>query len=160
MALHCLNHIQETKVTVSAHRTLNTVRGVISEDDLMDCPVEEILEGMHGQAVIAAKRIIILRDGKEIPTKHIILTLELNSILSSVKAGYLNCRVRPYVPNRIRCFRCQRFGHGSWLGDVRNVGATSIPLMIATKIQGVSTVKRITRRIPDLAIISRKKKKF
>lgn len=113
VALQCLNHIQEAKVTVSAHRTLNTVRGVISEDDLMDCPVEEILEGMHGQAVVAAKRITIRRDGKEIPTKHIILTFELNSIPSSVKAGYLNCKVRPYVPNPIRCFRCQRFGHGS-----------------------------------------------
>ena len=33
--------------------------------------------------------------------------------MAYMKAGYLHCRVRPYVPNPQRCFRCQRFGHGS-----------------------------------------------
>ncbi|XP_023210492.1 uncharacterized protein LOC111613378 [Centruroides sculpturatus] len=26
-------------------------------------------------------------------------------------AGYLRCPVRPYIPNPLRCFKCQRFGH-------------------------------------------------
>ncbi|GFV17014.1 uncharacterized protein TNCV_632991 [Trichonephila clavipes] len=30
---------------------------------------------------------------------------------SSVKAAYLHCPVRPYIPNPLRCFQCQRFGH-------------------------------------------------
>ncbi|GFW86829.1 uncharacterized protein TNCV_2809841 [Trichonephila clavipes] len=30
---------------------------------------------------------------------------------SNIKAGYLNCKVRPYIPNPLRCFKCQRFGH-------------------------------------------------
>ncbi|GFT33371.1 uncharacterized protein TNCV_859171 [Trichonephila clavipes] len=30
---------------------------------------------------------------------------------STIKAGYLNCRIRPYIPNPLRCFKCQRFGH-------------------------------------------------
>ncbi|GFW88370.1 transposable element Tcb1 transposase [Trichonephila clavipes] len=25
--------------------------------------------------------------------------------------GYLNCKIRPYIPNPLRCFKCQRFGH-------------------------------------------------
>lgn len=112
-ALLCLNHILDTKVSVSAHRTLNTIRGVISEDDLMESQEEEILEGMRSQGVVAVKRITIRRDDKELPTRHLVLTFELNSLPSSVKAGYLNCRVRPYIPNPVRCFRCQRFGHGS-----------------------------------------------
>ncbi|KFM67744.1 hypothetical protein X975_21863, partial [Stegodyphus mimosarum] len=29
----------------------------------------------------------------------------------NIKAGYLNCPVRPYIPNPMRCFQCQRFGH-------------------------------------------------
>ncbi|GFS93555.1 uncharacterized protein TNCV_87271 [Trichonephila clavipes] len=29
----------------------------------------------------------------------------------SVKAAYLHCPVRPYIPNPLRCFQCQRFGH-------------------------------------------------
>ncbi|KAM7298056.1 hypothetical protein ISCGN_018685 [Ixodes scapularis] len=53
------------------------------------------------------------RDGAEVKTKHLILTFERHTLPALVKAGYLNCRVRPYVPNPQRCFRCQRFGHGS-----------------------------------------------
>ncbi|GFV77962.1 uncharacterized protein TNCV_1161 [Trichonephila clavipes] len=30
---------------------------------------------------------------------------------STIKAGYLNCKIRPYIPNPLRCFKCQRFGH-------------------------------------------------
>ncbi|GFT03535.1 RNA-directed DNA polymerase from mobile element jockey [Trichonephila clavipes] len=30
---------------------------------------------------------------------------------TNIKAGYLNCRIRPYIPNPLRCFKCQRFGH-------------------------------------------------
>ncbi|GFT07184.1 putative RNA-directed DNA polymerase from transposon BS [Trichonephila clavipes] len=28
-----------------------------------------------------------------------------------IQAGYLNCKIRPYIPNPLRCFKCQRFGH-------------------------------------------------
>ncbi|KAM7312906.1 hypothetical protein ISCGN_009810 [Ixodes scapularis] len=38
---------------------------------------------------------------------------DLRALPETVKAGYLNCRIRPYIPNPQRCFRCQRFGHGS-----------------------------------------------
>ncbi|GFT29392.1 uncharacterized protein TNCV_757481 [Trichonephila clavipes] len=30
---------------------------------------------------------------------------------TNIKAGYLNCRIRPYIPNPLRCFKCRRFGH-------------------------------------------------
>ncbi|GFU82661.1 uncharacterized protein TNCV_2900021 [Trichonephila clavipes] len=30
---------------------------------------------------------------------------------NTIKAGYLNCKILPYVPNPLRCFKCQRFGH-------------------------------------------------
>ncbi|GBM62977.1 hypothetical protein AVEN_147233-1 [Araneus ventricosus] len=35
----------------------------------------------------------------------------LNSSKGSIKAGYINLSVRPYIPNPLRCFKCQRFGH-------------------------------------------------
>ncbi|CAN8014533.1 unnamed protein product [Ixodes persulcatus] len=46
IALLTLNTIGDVKVTVSPHRTLNTIRGVISEDDLLHSSEEEILEGL------------------------------------------------------------------------------------------------------------------
>ncbi|GFX19445.1 uncharacterized protein TNCV_3051031 [Trichonephila clavipes] len=30
---------------------------------------------------------------------------------TTVKAGYLNCKIRAYISNPLRCFKCQRFGH-------------------------------------------------
>ncbi|GFT33348.1 uncharacterized protein TNCV_859021 [Trichonephila clavipes] len=40
-----------------------------------------------------------------------ILTFNNPNLPATVKAGYLNCKIRPYVPNPLRCFKCQRFGH-------------------------------------------------
>ncbi|GFX07142.1 hypothetical protein TNCV_4268941 [Trichonephila clavipes] len=38
-----------------------------------------------------------------------ILTFNNPNLPATVKAGYLNCKIRPYVPNPLRCFKCQRF---------------------------------------------------
>ncbi|KAM7312172.1 cytochrome P450 2J5 [Ixodes scapularis] len=112
-ALLKLNLVSDYKVSVSPHRKLNSVQGVISEDDLLDSPEPEIIEGLSSQGVTDARRITIRRDGVERKTKHIILTFDSTTLPQTVKAGYLQCRVRPYVPNPQRCFKCQRFGHGS-----------------------------------------------
>ena len=29
----------------------------------------------------------------------------------SIRAGYLECSITPYIPKPLRCFKCQRFGH-------------------------------------------------
>ncbi|GFU05739.1 gag-Pol polyprotein [Trichonephila clavipes] len=44
-------------------------------------------------------------------TKHKILTFNSPKLPTTIKAGYLNCTIRPYVPNPLRCFKCQKFGH-------------------------------------------------
>ncbi|KAM7310720.1 hypothetical protein ISCGN_007628, partial [Ixodes scapularis] len=53
------------------------------------------------------------KDGRETPSRHVILTFEKHALPATIKAGYLNCRIRPYIPNPQQCFRCQRFGHSS-----------------------------------------------
>ncbi|GBM76578.1 hypothetical protein AVEN_254405-1 [Araneus ventricosus] len=45
------------------------------------------------------------------PTKHFILTFNTPRLPEYIKAGYVRCSVRPYIPNPLRCFKCQRFGH-------------------------------------------------
>lgn len=44
-------------------------------------------------------------------TPLFILTFSTPNLPNRIKAGYLNVSVRPYIPNPLRCFRCQRFGH-------------------------------------------------
>ena len=100
-------------VTVTAHRTMNTVKGVVSDDDLMDLSDEELLTGWKEQNVVQVQRIKIRRENKELPTRHIILTFASSTLPDEIETGYLKLRVRPYIPNPRRCFKCQRFGHAS-----------------------------------------------
>lgn len=112
-ALLGLTSIADRKVTVTPHRSLNTIRGVISEDDLLESTEDEILEGLSNQGVIAVRRITFRREDQEKPSKHLVLTFNSTTLPQTVKAGYLNCKVRPFIPNPRRCFSCQRFGHGA-----------------------------------------------
>ncbi|GFX86413.1 putative RNA-directed DNA polymerase from transposon X-element [Trichonephila clavipes] len=96
-------------VNIYPHKTLNSCRGIISEPDLLTTTDTEILDGFSGQGVIQVRRIT--RDTLIIPTKHIILIFNSPKLSTTIKAGYLNYRIRPYIPNPLRCFKCQRFGH-------------------------------------------------
>ncbi|XP_067133882.1 uncharacterized protein [Centruroides vittatus] len=106
-----MTSLGDITVTITPHASLNSSRGVISEIDLMSEDESDIQIGLADQGVIAVRRISICRDGKLIPTKHLILTFGKPTLPSFVTAGYLRCPVRPYVPNPLRCFKCQRFGH-------------------------------------------------
>ncbi|GFU39058.1 RNase H domain-containing protein [Trichonephila clavipes] len=64
-----------------------------------------------GSKVCDVRRITIRRDGQVLNTKHLILTFSTPELPQFVKAPYLHCPVRPYIPNPLRCFQCQRFGH-------------------------------------------------
>ena len=57
------------------------------------------------------QRIVINRNNTEIKTNTLILTFNTPKIPDSLKICYLNIPVSQYVPNPIRCCKCQRFGH-------------------------------------------------
>ncbi|GFX46779.1 uncharacterized protein TNCV_4039271 [Trichonephila clavipes] len=101
----------DSPITISPHKTLNSCRGVISESDLLTTPDAEILDRFSDQGVIQVRRITIKKDNSVIPTKHLILTFNRPKLPTTIKAGYLNCKIHPYIPNPLHCFRCQRFGH-------------------------------------------------
>ncbi|GFW57091.1 RNase H domain-containing protein [Trichonephila clavipes] len=109
--LLALQMLANIPITVLPHANLNSSRGVISESDLYNVPEQEILEGLQDQKVCAVRRITIRRDGQVVNTKHLILTFACPDLPQFITAGYLRCSVRPYIPNPLRCFQCQRFGH-------------------------------------------------
>ena len=96
---------------VTSHKSLNSCKGVIRSRDLANCPLVQIIHFVDN--VIHVKRIITKRDGKEVPTNTLILTFDIPNTPTYIKAGYLNIPVLPYIPNPLRCFTCQRFGHAS-----------------------------------------------
>lgn len=108
-----LTSFGEIPITISEHRSLNTVRGVISDDDLKYVSEEELLEGLKEQNVTNVYRIKIRRENKEIQTKHMVLTFASSILPESVEVGYTKMKLRPYIPNPRRCYKCQRYGHGS-----------------------------------------------
>lgn len=107
------NSLADLTVTVTPHRSLNSIQGVISEHELLTETESDLLDGLRGQGVTALRRITIRRGGEEIKTKHIVLTFNRTTLPESVHAAFISCRVRPYVPNPRRCFKCQRYGHGT-----------------------------------------------
>ncbi|XP_055928136.1 uncharacterized protein LOC129959342 [Argiope bruennichi] len=66
---------------------------------------------MKSQGVIHIRRITIRRDGQLIETKHHILTFQIPTIPESVYAGYIKLPVKTYIPDPLRCYQCQGFGH-------------------------------------------------
>jgi len=106
-----LKDIAGVPVRVSAHRTLNSSKGVIRCPDIKGCSDDEILEGLTSQHVTSIYRVMVNRDGERRPSGTFFLTFDTPSLPKKVKIGFLQVRVDPYVPNPIRCFKCQRYGH-------------------------------------------------
>ncbi|GBN41897.1 hypothetical protein AVEN_45284-1 [Araneus ventricosus] len=106
-----LTHLGTFPVETSFHKTLNVSRGVLSKPDFIHVTEAEFLEELRDQNVCAARRINIRRDGRLIPTQHVVLTFQTPVLPKYIKAGYINCKLRPYIPNPLRCFKCQRYGH-------------------------------------------------
>ena len=107
-------------VVVSPHRTLNSSKGVIhcnqlkytnSENEVINMTDEEILNELKDQDVIKVQRIISKQNNNKIPTDSFILTFDTPKLPSCVKVGWINCKTRLYIPNPLRCFNCQKFGH-------------------------------------------------
>ena len=98
-------------VTVSPHRSLNSSRGIIRHREFKFCSDEEVQENLSSKGVTDVKRISVTRDGKKCPTNTFILTFNNSTLPSSIKIAWFNVAVEPYIPNPLRCFNCQRFGH-------------------------------------------------
>jgi len=108
-----LTQLAGVPVKVSPHRSLNTSRGVIRSRDIADCNVEEIVEELQPQGVTAAS-IIHVRDGdSRRRTNTVVLTFAFPQPPKHITAGYLRVPVEPYIPNPLRWFNCQKYGHSS-----------------------------------------------
>ncbi|GBN22706.1 hypothetical protein AVEN_68042-1 [Araneus ventricosus] len=106
-----LKSLSNLPISVQPHGTLNSSKGVISVGELFNDTVEHILEELRPQSVKQVQRISIRRDGKLIPTKHLILTFSKPKLPQHIMTGYIRCPVRPCNLNPLRCYKCQRFGH-------------------------------------------------
>jgi hypothetical protein len=106
-----LTSFANVPVKVSAHRSLNSCKGVIRSMDLAQMDPEELVSELQSQRVTEARNIFQNKDGYKRKTAAIVLTFASSTLPTSVKAGFINCKVVPFIPNPLRCFKCQAFGH-------------------------------------------------
>ena len=103
----------DIEVKASPHRTLNTSREVIRDHgrDLYDMSDTDIVYELKDQGVENVSRFILKKDGKEIRTNTLFITFGMPTPPAKLKIGYYNVEVKLYIPNPLRCFGCQEFGH-------------------------------------------------
>ena len=99
------------RVSVSEHQSLNSSKGIIRDRMLKGEKEEEIVDYLREQGVTACKRFKINKDHETIETNTLLLTFNTVNVPKSLKIFYRIVPVDLYVPNPLRCFNCQRFGH-------------------------------------------------
>ena len=75
------------------------------------CTLNEIKTNLKDQNVTEIQRIQIKKYGETINTNTYILTFSTSKIPKEIKIGYQKINVKPYIPNPLRCYKCQGFGH-------------------------------------------------
>ena len=71
----------------------------------------DIVIELREQGVEEVSRFILKKDGKEIKTNTLFVTFRTPTPPEKIKIGYYNEAVNLYIPNPLRCFSCQEFGH-------------------------------------------------
>ena len=96
-------------VAVTPHKSINSSKGVVRNWELARTDPDEIKENIP--IITDVHRIVVKRNNLEVKTNTLILTFNTPKIPDSLKICYLNIPVSQYVPNPIRCYKCQRFVH-------------------------------------------------
>jgi hypothetical protein len=102
-------------VSAFAHSSLNSSKGIVRDKEriLKGITEEEIVEGLSNQGVTHVKRFNIKRDGNTIATNTYLLTFSSSPLSSKIKAGFTIMQVDLFIPNPLRCYKCQKYGHGA-----------------------------------------------
>ena len=98
-------------VSVSQHNSLNSSKGIIRDRMLKGESEHSIVEYLRPQGVTEYKRFKSKNEGQSIETNTLLLTFDRVNVPKSLKIFYRVVPVDVYVPNPLRCFNCQRFGH-------------------------------------------------
>ena len=99
-------------VRTRPHKILNFSKGVINSKDIGMCEEEEIMQRLRQQGVVGVKCLTRRTQEGVIRTGTYFLTFDTPDPPDHVIAGYLRIPVSPYIPNPLRCFNCQKLGHG------------------------------------------------
>ena len=118
-----VTNIMGQYVSVVPHPTKNTVRGkFVDRDGLLDWYCDkEVFEFLESQAVVKVERIRRWerKQGKRVEegTRTFIVHFALRNIPSEISIGFVKIKVKHYVQEPLRCFKCQQYGHNEKVCD-------------------------------------------
>ena len=107
------HRLVDRPMKVSVHNTLNSSRGVIRCRDLAGMSENDIRDELKDQGVTHVRRVNRKVDGQIKATNTLFLTFCQSTLPKDIRIGYLKVNVEPFIPNPLRCFKCQKFGHGA-----------------------------------------------
>ena len=124
-------------IRVSIQKALNSSRGVICCRELSGMTKTEIKTELQKQGVVEVRRVAVKKDAEKIPTNTLFLTFNTPEMPKEITVGYLKVKVALFVPNPMRCFNCNKFGHTSqrckfaakcqWCGKDKHEGRCDPP---------------------------------
>ena len=112
MNLQKADHLAHMPTICFPPDSLNSSKGVIRNKDLDGMEEADIVLALQDQGVTHVRRMTFKKGEIIVPTGTYILTFGSPTLPKSIKLGYLSVQVDRFIPNPLRCFRCQRFGHG------------------------------------------------
>ena len=89
----------------------NSCKGVLYHPSFVFDSDEEILDGLARHHVVEINHFTKLVNGARNKTGACVATFGVPTLPEEVKYGYENVSVRPYIPNPLRCFKYQLYGH-------------------------------------------------
>ena len=101
------------KIKVSAHRSLNSCKGVIWCPDLEGYNDDEILDDVKDKGVTQVQRCYKKRGGLRVPTHTFFLTFGKTTLPEYLYIGFSHVKVKPFDPKPLQCYTCYGFGHPS-----------------------------------------------
>ena len=73
----------------------------------------EIKKELQVQGVVEVHRVTVKKDTEKVHTNILFLTFNTPDLPKQIIVGYLKVMVALFVPNPMRCFNCNMFGHTS-----------------------------------------------
>ena len=108
----------------------------------------EIRDELKDQGVVGVNRVTLKKEGKVIPTNTLFLTFGSLELPKEITVGYLKVKVALFVPNPMRCFNCNKFGHTSQRCKARAAEKISMKVGVRdpsfAQIAMVPTLHRLT----------------
>ena len=96
----------ETPFSVTPHRSFNSTKGVIHDNEFRDMDEQEIWQLCPDEVMNISKL------GKE--GNLIVAEFNTEILPSQIKIGYINKKVKKYKEKPLQCKKCHKFGHSKY----------------------------------------------